>query len=45
MRYLTRADIVRAAGEIDPIAAVRKALLLHAAGHTTLTAEAYLGCA
>jgi N-[(2S)-2-amino-2-carboxyethyl]-L-glutamate dehydrogenase len=43
MRYLTRADVIRATKELDPVATVRGALLLHAEGHTTLPEEAYLG--
>jgi ornithine cyclodeaminase/alanine dehydrogenase-like protein (mu-crystallin family) len=43
LRYLTRAEVVRAAGELDPVAVVRDALVLHASGRTTLPDEAYLG--
>ncbi len=42
IRYLTRADVVRAAGELDPVALVRDTLILHADGYTTLPEEAYL---
>ncbi|MER7181587.1 ornithine cyclodeaminase [Streptomyces hyaluromycini] len=42
LRYLTRAEVIRAAGGLDPVAEVRAALLLHAAGATTLPEEAYL---
>jgi ornithine cyclodeaminase len=42
VRYLTRADVVRAARELDPVAVVREALALHAEGNTTLPDEAYL---
>jgi ornithine cyclodeaminase len=40
--YLSRADVIRAADTIDPVAVVRDALLQHARGRTTLPAEAYL---
>jgi N-[(2S)-2-amino-2-carboxyethyl]-L-glutamate dehydrogenase len=42
IRYLTRAEVVRAAEGIDPVAVVRAALAWHANGRTTLPAEAYL---
>jgi ornithine cyclodeaminase/alanine dehydrogenase-like protein (mu-crystallin family) len=40
--YLSRADVIRAATTIDPVAVVRDALLQHAHGRTALPAEAYL---
>jgi ornithine cyclodeaminase len=43
IRYLTRADVIRATEQLDPVAIVRDALLLHAEGRTTLPDEAYLG--
>ena len=42
MRYLARADVIRAAGTVDAVAAVRAALRLHAEKATTLPDEAYL---
>jgi ornithine cyclodeaminase len=42
IRYLNRADVVRAAGGLDPVAIIREALTLHAEGRTTLPDEAYL---
>lgn len=42
LRYLSGADVRRAARRIDAVEAVRHALALHAAGLTTLPAEAYL---
>jgi ornithine cyclodeaminase len=42
MRYLARADVIEAAARVDAVQVVREALLLHAAGDTTLPAEAYL---
>jgi ornithine cyclodeaminase len=42
LRYLTRAEVIRAAGALDPVEEVRAALLLHAAQATTLPEEAYL---
>lgn len=43
MRYLNRAEVIRATREFDPVTSVRDALLLHAEGRTTLPDEAYLG--
>lgn len=40
--YLSRAEVVRAAAELDPVPVVRTALELHAEGRTTLPDEAYL---
>ena len=42
MRYLSRADVQRAAAEVDPVESVRRALVLHAEGRTTLPPEAAL---
>ena len=42
LRYLTRAEVIRAAAEVDPVAVVQEALTLHAGGATTLPDEAYL---
>jgi ornithine cyclodeaminase/alanine dehydrogenase-like protein (mu-crystallin family) len=42
VRYLTRADVVRAAERVDPVALVRTALEMHADGRTSLPDEAYL---
>jgi ornithine cyclodeaminase/alanine dehydrogenase-like protein (mu-crystallin family) len=42
LRYLSRADVERAGRSVDAVGAVRRALLLHAQGRTTLPAEAYL---
>jgi len=43
LRYLPRADVVTAGGNIDAVRIVRDVLELHAIGQTTLPAEAYLG--
>lgn len=42
IRYLTRADVMKAAEALNPVAVVRSALQLHADGRTTLPDEAYL---
>jgi ornithine cyclodeaminase len=39
---LSRSEIERICGLVDPVSAVREALLLHAAGETCLPAEAYM---
>lgn len=41
--YLSSTDVRRACEEIDPLACVQEALLLHASGDVVLPAEAYLG--
>lgn len=41
--YLTREEVAEAVGSIDPVAAVRQALMLHATGEVVLPDEAYLG--
>lgn len=41
--YLSRREVELASRDIDPIAAVKGALELHARGETVLPAEAYLG--
>jgi ornithine cyclodeaminase/alanine dehydrogenase-like protein (mu-crystallin family) len=41
--YLSSDEVVLACEEVDPIAAVREALVLHATGQVQLPAEAYLG--
>jgi 2,3-diaminopropionate biosynthesis protein SbnA len=41
--YLNSDDVILACEEIDPVAAVREALVLHADGATYLPNEAYLG--
>jgi N-[(2S)-2-amino-2-carboxyethyl]-L-glutamate dehydrogenase len=43
LRYLARADVEHAARSVDAVPVIRRALLLHAAGRTTLPEEAYLG--
>jgi N-[(2S)-2-amino-2-carboxyethyl]-L-glutamate dehydrogenase len=43
LRYLSRADVERAARSVDAVQTIRGALVLHAEGRTTLPAEAYLG--
>jgi N-[(2S)-2-amino-2-carboxyethyl]-L-glutamate dehydrogenase len=43
LRYLPRADVIRASEHIDVVEVVKDALLLHARGRTTLPDEAYLG--
>jgi ornithine cyclodeaminase/alanine dehydrogenase-like protein (mu-crystallin family) len=40
--YLGRRDVEAACRDVDPVAAVREALALHARGETILPAEAYL---
>ncbi|MFF8911484.1 ornithine cyclodeaminase family protein [Streptomyces olivaceoviridis] len=40
--YLSRSDVEQACAHLDPVGTVREALLLHAAGRTTLPEEAYL---
>lgn len=42
-RYLTRADVIEAARDVDIVAAVAEALTLHSAGQSVLPEEAYLG--
>ncbi|MFI6726945.1 ornithine cyclodeaminase family protein [Streptomyces sp. R-74717] len=42
-RYLTRADVIEAARDVDIVAAVAEALMLHSAGQSVLPEEAYLG--
>jgi ornithine cyclodeaminase len=42
IRYLARADVIRALERLDPVAVVRSALALYADGRTTLPEEAYL---
>ncbi|MEO3928564.1 ornithine cyclodeaminase family protein [Micromonosporaceae bacterium B7E4] len=42
MLLLSRAEVMKAAASIDPVAAVREAVRLHATGRTTLPEEAYL---
>ncbi|MDK0523769.1 ornithine cyclodeaminase family protein [Streptomyces sp. ML-6] len=42
-RYLTRADVIEAARDVDIVEAVAQALRLHAAGQSVLPEEAYLG--
>ena len=41
--YLSSDDVILACEEVDPVAAVREALVLHANGMVRLPAEAYLG--
>jgi ornithine cyclodeaminase/alanine dehydrogenase-like protein (mu-crystallin family) len=43
MLYLSRADVVLAAGGVDAVGVVRRALVLHANAQTTLPDEAHLG--
>ncbi|MBY8887019.1 ornithine cyclodeaminase family protein [Streptomyces sp. PTM05] len=43
LRYLTRADVVTACAQFDPVQVVHEALELHGLRRTTLPAEAYLG--
>jgi ornithine cyclodeaminase/alanine dehydrogenase-like protein (mu-crystallin family) len=43
VRYLPRAEVIRACAGVDPVAVVRRALEAHARGETTLPDEAYLG--
>jgi ornithine cyclodeaminase/alanine dehydrogenase-like protein (mu-crystallin family) len=40
--YLGRADVIRSASDVDAVRVIRDALILHAAGRTTLPDEAYL---
>ncbi|HET7015260.1 MAG TPA: ornithine cyclodeaminase [Streptosporangiaceae bacterium] len=42
IRYLARADVLRASSALDPVGIIRDALLLHGQGRTTLPAEAAL---
>ncbi|MFB6875386.1 ornithine cyclodeaminase family protein [Streptomyces sp. NPDC056323] len=42
-RYLTRADVIEAARDVDIVATVAEALRLHSAGRSELPEEAYLG--
>ncbi|MFD9600774.1 hypothetical protein [Streptomyces sp. NPDC059970] len=42
-RCLTRADVIEAARDVDIVAAVAEALMLHSAGQSVLPEEAYLG--
>jgi ornithine cyclodeaminase len=41
--YLSRADVIAAAADIDIVAVVREALISHARGLSSLPAEGYLG--
>lgn len=42
IRYLTRAEVIKAVARLDPVAVVRSTLELYASGHITLPDEAYL---
>ena len=41
--YLSRADVIRAAADVDAVKVVKNTLIYHSHGQTTLPPEAYLG--